>query len=96
MYRLTSNPIYHTGFQTYMHTCFNLPVTPKGLTFFSAWGSLRFAADSAFLAILAADYSLNATTFRTWGKKQVRTEPLGPGVQATKGWFLPWMARVLS
>eukprot|EP01114_Cavostelium_apophysatum_P008666 TRINITY_DN2133_c0_g1_i1.p1 TRINITY_DN2133_c0_g1~~TRINITY_DN2133_c0_g1_i1.p1 ORF type:complete len:1063 (-),score=160.59 TRINITY_DN2133_c0_g1_i1:48-3236(-) len=34
----------------------SIPVTPKGLSFQLEWGSLRYSANSAFLAIVFADY----------------------------------------
>lgn len=43
-----------------------------GLAFFSPWGSNRYTANTALVALMAAEYGLNPADYRAWAKKQVR------------------------
>nr|XP_011421782.2 endoglucanase E-4 [Crassostrea gigas] len=49
----------------------SVPYSPKGLAFRSQWGSLRYASNMAFMALLAADDGLHSTSYRTWAKSQI-------------------------
>lgn len=49
----------------------SLKRTPKGLVFRDAWGANRFAANTAFLALLAADLGLNPVAYRQFARKQI-------------------------
>ncbi|XP_006813667.1 uncharacterized protein LOC100373202 [Saccoglossus kowalevskii] len=45
--------------------------TPKGLVFRHFWGSLRYAAGTAFIALIAAENGINAETYRQFAKDQL-------------------------
>ena len=45
--------------------------TPKGLAWRIKWGSNRYAANTAFLALVAADQGLKRTAYRNFAKKQI-------------------------
>ncbi|KAK8384970.1 hypothetical protein O3P69_014502 [Scylla paramamosain] len=47
------------------------PRTPKGLVYLSQWGSLRYAANVAFVCLRAADLGIKSETYRTFGKQQI-------------------------
>lgn len=49
----------------------SVPYSPKGLAFRSQWGSLRYASNMAFMALLAADDGLHTTAYRNWAKSQI-------------------------
>ncbi|ESO99349.1 hypothetical protein LOTGIDRAFT_231044 [Lottia gigantea] len=48
-----------------------VPYTPKGLVFRAKWGSLRFAGNVAFLALVAANADINPSMYRRWAKQQI-------------------------
>ncbi|CAG2205325.1 E3.2.1.4 [Mytilus edulis] len=48
-----------------------VPYTPKGLAFRTKWGSLRHAANNAFMALLAAEAGIHPTKYRNWAKSQI-------------------------
>lgn len=48
-----------------------VPYTPKGLGFRLQWGSLRYASNMAFMALLAADAGIHSTEYRRWAKSQI-------------------------
>ncbi|ESO91445.1 hypothetical protein LOTGIDRAFT_105466 [Lottia gigantea] len=45
--------------------------TPCGLAWRDQWGSTRYAANTAFLALMAADAGLEATKYRKWAQSQI-------------------------
>nr|XP_006812418.1 PREDICTED: endoglucanase-like [Saccoglossus kowalevskii] len=45
--------------------------TPKGLACRDAWGSLRWAGNSAALAVIASHYGLRAPAYRNFAKSQL-------------------------
>ena len=45
--------------------------TPKGLAWRIQWGANRYSANTAFLALVAADLGLNPTTYRDFAKQQI-------------------------
>ncbi|XP_070574565.1 uncharacterized protein [Ptychodera flava] len=49
----------------------SIPRTPKGLVFRTDWGSLRYSAATALIALLAADEGINPTVYRDLAKKQI-------------------------
>ncbi|XP_077991299.1 endoglucanase F-like [Glandiceps talaboti] len=74
LYILTSKQVYLDNFTNYMDCWLpggKLPYTPKGLVFRSEWGPLRYAANNAFVALLAADYGMNPKRYRKFGKTQI-------------------------
>ncbi|XP_063408599.1 endoglucanase G-like [Mytilus trossulus] len=48
-----------------------LPYTAKELAFRSVWGSLRYASNMAFMALLAAETGLHPSEYRNWAKSQI-------------------------
>ncbi|XP_070565078.1 uncharacterized protein [Ptychodera flava] len=48
-----------------------LPYTPLGLVFRSEWGSLRYAATTSFIALVAAEYGIKPNIYRPWAKGQI-------------------------
>jgi hypothetical protein len=68
--RLTTTPFIVPTYHP-QESWFAKPTTPKGLAYFSEWGSNRWAANTAFLALLAADYGIQPDEYRTWGRTQV-------------------------
>lgn len=71
LWRLTNDEKYKAGISAYLDTWVKKPKTPKGLTFYSPWGSNRYAANSAFIALIAAEYGLKPETYRAWSKKEM-------------------------
>ncbi|KAJ7374676.1 hypothetical protein OS493_005018 [Desmophyllum pertusum] len=45
--------------------------TQKGLAWRDQWGPNRYSANTAFLALVAADQGINPTTYREFAKKQI-------------------------
>lgn len=45
--------------------------TPKGLAWRDKWGPNRYAANMAFLALVAANYGINPWAYRDFAKKQI-------------------------
>ena len=45
--------------------------TNLGLAWRSQWGSLRYSANSAFLALLAAKEGINEASYRSYAKSQI-------------------------
>ena len=71
LYKLTRQQKYADDFNRYMDTWLALPKTPKGLAFYLEWGPLRYSANTAFLALLAADYGIKPDKFRAFAVSQV-------------------------
>ncbi|XP_067947684.1 uncharacterized protein [Watersipora subatra] len=49
----------------------DVPYTPLGLAFRLEWGSNRYAANAAFLSLLAASEGINEQTYRNFAKSQI-------------------------
>ncbi|CAG5128377.1 unnamed protein product [Candidula unifasciata] len=45
--------------------------TPKGLAFRSDWGTLRYTANMAFVALVAADLGIQPSIYRPWARRQI-------------------------
>ena len=78
LYKLTRKQKYKQGFEAYMNYWINqMRYTPKGLAFYSQWGSNRYAANTAFLGLVAADYGIGGAAgdrnhpYRIWSQTQV-------------------------
>lgn len=48
-----------------------LHYTPKGLAWRDQWGPNRYSANTAFLALVAADQGVKSSAFREFAKKQI-------------------------
>lgn len=71
MYKLTNDPKYAADFAKYMDGWTKMDKTSKGLAYYLEWGPLRYSANTAFLALLAADLGINAKAYRTFAMSQV-------------------------
>ena len=71
LYKLTKDEKYANGFKNYIGSWQGMKTTPKGLSFYSQWGANRYAANTAFLALLGADLGLNTDSFRAFGIKNI-------------------------
>ncbi|KAK6177037.1 hypothetical protein SNE40_015225 [Patella caerulea] len=49
----------------------SVPYTPKCLAFRLQWGALRYASNTAFLALVAADLGVNPDEYRKWAMSQL-------------------------
>nr|CAD54730.1 beta-1,4-endoglucanase [Mastotermes darwiniensis] len=45
--------------------------TPKGLVYIDKWGSLRMAANAAYICAVAADVGISSTAYRQFAKTQI-------------------------
>lgn len=80
MFKLTGDVAYADRFKTFMKNFKQYsPKTPKGLYAYQEWGPLRYAANTAFLALLAADYGIDAKANRQFARSQVRESKAGQG-----------------
>ncbi|XP_013393921.1 uncharacterized protein LOC106161500 [Lingula anatina] len=74
LYILTNETTYKQDVETYMSSWLpgdSVPYTPKGLAWRGEKGPLRYAANSAFLALRAADAGIQSDKYRTWAKYQI-------------------------
>lgn len=71
LFKLTQDKKYSDDFEKYMDTWLTRQRTPKGLSWYIEWGPLRYATNTAFLALLAADYGINTNAYRSWARSQV-------------------------
>nr|BAA31326.1 salivary cellulase [Reticulitermes speratus] len=70
--KLTSKQAYKDKVQGYVdYLISSQKKTPKGLVYIDQWGTLRHAANSALIALQAADLGINAATYRAYAKKQI-------------------------
>ncbi|XP_053379200.1 endoglucanase F-like isoform X2 [Mercenaria mercenaria] len=49
----------------------SIPYTPKGLAFRSQWGSNRYAANMALIAIMASMQGVHPEVYRKWAESQI-------------------------
>ncbi|XP_063436572.1 endoglucanase F-like [Mytilus trossulus] len=78
LYQITKKDVYKQDIETTFTNWLPgatgpnaVPYTPKGLAFRTKWGSLRHAANNAFMALLAAESGINPTKYRNWAKGQI-------------------------
>nr|AGP76414.1 endo-beta-1,4-glucanase [Macrotermes carbonarius] len=70
--KLTSKQHYKdeiTGYVDYL--VYTQQKTPKGLVFIDVWGTLRHAANAAFIILQAADLGISADSYRQFAYKQI-------------------------
>ncbi|XP_005099315.1 endoglucanase E-4 isoform X2 [Aplysia californica] len=63
-----------------------LKYTPCGLAWRDMWGANRYAADAAFIALVAAEDGINSATYRKWAAEQINYI-LGDNHHDSKGCF---------
>ena len=73
-YDLTNKNVYKTAIEMSLNAWLpdgSVNYTPKGLAWCSQWASYRYAANTAFSALLAADKGLRSSVYRQFGEKQI-------------------------
>jgi len=71
---LTGNSNYKRDVQSYVDSWLpgrDVTYTPKGLAWRDQWGPNRYAANTAFLALVAADNGIKPDEYRTFARKQI-------------------------
>ncbi|XP_077866394.1 endoglucanase E-4-like [Saccoglossus kowalevskii] len=74
MYQLTQDDEYANDLVNYLDVWLpggGLPYTPGGLAYRDEWGSLRYAANTAFVALVAADLGNWTQKYFDFGKSQI-------------------------
>ena len=74
LYKITKKQVYADGFKAFMDSWMDpavTPRTPKGLVFFDKWAPNRYASNTAFLALLAADLKLEPAAYREFARSQI-------------------------
>ncbi|KAK7093552.1 uncharacterized protein [Littorina saxatilis] len=74
MYKLTGDDTYKSDIESTMTTWSKpggMAYTPKCLAFRLEWGPLRYSANTAFFALMAAKYGVHAASYRQWAMCQI-------------------------
>ncbi|XP_013419079.1 uncharacterized protein LOC106179839 [Lingula anatina] len=74
LYIATKDNTYKSPIESYMRSWMrggDVTYTPKGLAWRLQWGSLRYAANTAFIALRAADAGINTNTYKNWAQGQI-------------------------
>lgn len=74
LYKVTHKNLYKTDIEATFTDWMpggSIPYTPKGLAFRSQWGSNRYAANMALIAIMASMQGLHQTEYRKWAESQI-------------------------
>ncbi|ESO84370.1 hypothetical protein LOTGIDRAFT_132347 [Lottia gigantea] len=74
LYKLTKKDIYKQAVIDTMADWMpggSVPYTPKGLAWRSQWGSLRYSANMAMVALMAAEVGINEKKYRDWAMGQI-------------------------
>lgn len=74
LWELTGDTRYKTSVQNFLHSYMpggTVPYTPCGLVFRAKWGSLAFAANAAFVALMAAEDGIGGDEYKTWALSQI-------------------------
>jgi len=70
--KLTNKQVYKDTVQSYVNYLINnQQKTPKGLLYLDMWGTLRHAANAAFIILEAADLGLNPDSYRQFAQTQI-------------------------
>nr|AGP76409.1 endo-beta-1,4-glucanase 2 [Hospitalitermes bicolor] len=70
--KLTNKQEYKDNIQSYVnYLIYNQQKTPKGLLDIDMWGTLRHAANAAFIMLEAADLGLSASSYRQFAQTQI-------------------------
>nr|AGP76434.1 endo-beta-1,4-glucanase 1 [Sphaerotermes sphaerothorax] len=70
--KLTNKQEYKDAIKSYVDYLINAQKkTPKGLLYIDVWGTLRHAANAAFVVLQAADLGISAVSYRQFAKKQI-------------------------
>ncbi|XP_059173955.1 endoglucanase 4-like isoform X2 [Physella acuta] len=74
LYEETQDTVQRNGVIDYFNSWLpggSIQYTPCGLAWAMKWGSLRLAANSAFIALLAAEAGIETDRYRTWAVEQI-------------------------
>jgi len=74
MYMVTNDDVYKSAIQSFVNGWLpngGITYTPKGLAWRDEWGSLRYSANAAFLALVAADNGINQQALQEFAKSQI-------------------------
>ncbi|XP_038057262.1 endoglucanase 4-like [Patiria miniata] len=73
MYQLTGATRYKTAITNYLNSWQpgNIQYTPKGLAWSVQWGTNRYAASTAFLALVAAHEGIEVRKYQDFAKQQI-------------------------
>ncbi|KAK0059955.1 endoglucanase A-like isoform X1, partial [Biomphalaria pfeifferi] len=74
LYEETQSSVYKDAVVEYLTTWLpggTLTYTPCGLAWRSKWGSLREAANNAFIALVAAESGIESDKYRKWAVEQI-------------------------
>merc|ERR1711874_782716 len=74
LYKLTGKDVYKKAVEGTFRGWFpngNVTYTPKGLAFRIQWASLRYSANMAMGALIAAEVGINAAEYRHWAMCQL-------------------------
>ncbi|KAK3790035.1 hypothetical protein RRG08_040955 [Elysia crispata] len=74
LYEATREDQYKQAVEGFFNSWFpggGITYTPCGLAWRDKWGSNRFAGNSAFMALLAAEMGLQPSTYRKWAVEQI-------------------------
>ncbi|XP_070574806.1 endoglucanase E-4-like [Ptychodera flava] len=74
LYILTGKSGYRDKFENYVNGWLpegSLPYTPKGLVYRNEWGPLRYAANTAMIALLGADHDISTDAYRQFAIRQI-------------------------
>nr|1KS8_A Chain A, Endo-b-1,4-glucanase [Nasutitermes takasagoensis]1KSC_A Chain A, Endo-b-1,4-glucanase [Nasutitermes takasagoensis]1KSD_A Chain A, Endo-b-1,4-glucanase [Nasutitermes takasagoensis] len=70
--KLTNKQAYKDTVQSYVNYLINnQQKTPKGLLYIDMWGTLRHAANAAFIMLEAAELGLSASSYRQFAQTQI-------------------------
>lgn len=74
MYKLTGDNTYRTAVENFLKEWRpggSVPKTPQGLAWRDKWGSNRYAANAACVALMAAKSGINARANAEFAKSQI-------------------------
>ncbi|XP_071116317.1 endoglucanase 4-like [Haliotis cracherodii] len=74
LYEVTGKQTYRDQVEAFVTSYMpggSVPYTPLGLAYRSQWGALRYAANVAMFALIAADDGINAAEYREWALSQI-------------------------
>ncbi|KAK3784995.1 hypothetical protein RRG08_037947 [Elysia crispata] len=74
LYEATEEDQYKRAVEGYFKNWFpggDVTYTPCGLAWRTKWGANRFTANSAFMALLAAEMGIEPTKYRKWAMEQI-------------------------
>merc|ERR1712179_660060 len=74
LFEVTQDAKYKTAVQGFLRDYMpggSLPYTPCGLVFRNDWGSLRYAGNAAFVALMAAEEGIGGDDYKKWAMSQM-------------------------